>query len=83
MTFSQRAAARAVATSPSTIRRAIASGALPASRFGARRIAILRSDLENWIRQHAFRPGPDAGSRREVPRREHCCGDACDHDKTT
>jgi len=42
---------------------AVRAGELPAARLGARRILILRTDLERWIRAHTIRPTTDARVR--------------------
>jgi predicted DNA-binding transcriptional regulator AlpA len=69
--YTLRGAERAFGISRSRLSEAIRSGELPASRLGARRLTILRSDAQNWIRRHAVRPSTHAAARvEEVLERE-------------
>lgn len=54
--LSVSAAARLYGLDRQTLARAILAGELPASRPGARRILLLRPDIEAWLRRHAVQP---------------------------
>ena len=58
--FSVREAARACGLSRDALRAAIRAGELPAARIGSRRLVVLASDLEAWIRRHTISPSADA-----------------------
>lgn len=57
--LSIRGAARLYGVSHVTVRAAIAANELPAARIGRRRLLILRTDLDAWIRKHQLRPSTD------------------------
>ena len=53
------------------ITEAIRLGELPATRLGPKRIVVLHSDFEGWLRSHAVRPTDFAAGRvAEVLARE-------------
>jgi excisionase family DNA binding protein len=60
--LSARAIEREFGVGRDRICEAVHGGDLPASRFGKRRFAILRTDVEAWLRSHAFRPNAHAES---------------------
>lgn len=44
---------------PETIRRAIRTGELPATKFGYRTVRINRSDLDKWVKSKGYVPTPE------------------------
>ena len=60
--FSVRGAAQHYGVSRHLVSGAVRRGELPAACFGARRLLILRADLERWIRSHAVKPTAHAES---------------------
>ena len=54
--FSIRQLAQVYGVGRQTVSAAIRRGDLPAARFGPKRIVVLRSDFETWLRSHAIRP---------------------------
>lgn len=69
--LSERGVEREYRISRARVADAIRRGELRASRLGTRRLTILRSDVERWIRSHAVRPSDSAAARvDEVLERE-------------
>ena len=54
--FTLRGASRAYGLARATLTAAIRRGELPAARIGQRRLVILASDVEAFLRRHAIRP---------------------------
>ena len=58
--FSMKGAARAFGVDHGALRDAIRSGELSAARIGAKRLLILRVDVEAWVRKHRVELKPAA-----------------------
>lgn len=74
--FSLRGVERAYGIDRRRIAGAIASGELPASRLGKRRLQILRADVESWLRSHPIAPSVEHRVALILEREERSRGGA-------
>jgi excisionase family DNA binding protein len=54
--YTLRGVERALGIDRRTVSAAIRAGELPAARLGSRRLLILATDIETWLRRHAIQP---------------------------
>ena len=60
--YTLRGVERALGIDRRTVSAAIRAGELPAARLGSRRMLILATDIETWLRSKAVRPNAHAES---------------------